>query len=87
MSLTLYFVRFALLMNFIILAIWVCLAVFPFFDSPPSTFSWSIFRDEPAKGMLQGYGLDNTFLLYGECGAMLSVGSRLERTGFQGQAR
>ena len=70
MSLTLYFVRFALLMNFIILAIWVCLTVFPFFDSPPSTFSWSIFRDEPAKDMLQGYGLDNTFLLYGECGAM-----------------
>ena len=69
-SLTLYFVRFALLMNFIILAIWVCLTVFPFFDSPPSTFSWSIFRQEPAKDMLQGYGLDNTFLLYGECGAM-----------------
>ena len=67
MSLTLYFVRFALLMNFIILAIWVCLTVFPFFDSPPSTFSWSIFRQEPAKDMLQGYGLDNTFLLYGEC--------------------
>eukprot|EP00891_Asterochloris_glomerata_P000729 jgi/Astpho2/729/fgenesh1_pg.00015_%23_12_t len=73
-SLTLYFVRFALLMNFIILAIWVCLTVFPFFDSPPSTFSWSIFRQEPAKDMLQGYGLDNTFLLYG--GYNYPVGSK-----------
>ena len=86
MSLTLYFVRFALLMNFIILAIWVCLTVFPFFDSPPSTFSWSIFKQEPAKDMLQGYGLDNTFLLYGEWGAMLPVAPSLERAGCHGQA-
>lgn len=65
-SLTLYFLRFAFIINVIMMAIWVVLTVFPFFNSPPDSFSWEIFKDTSPALMVQGYGLDNTFLLYGE---------------------
>lgn len=48
------------------MAIWVVLTVFPFLNSPPESFSWSIFTDTSPTLMVQGYGLDDTFLLYGE---------------------
>lgn len=46
-------------------AIWVIFTVFPFFNSPPESFSWEIFKETSPSLMLQGYGLDDTFLLYG----------------------
>lgn len=48
------------------LVIWVVLAVFPFFNSPPTNFSWDTFTETSPGLMLQGYGLDDTFLVYGE---------------------
>lgn len=65
-SLTLYFLRFALIINILMTAIWVIFTVFPFLTSPPTSFSWQIFTDTSPSLMLQGYGLDDTFLLYGE---------------------
>ncbi|DBA94620.1 hypothetical protein WJX77_009861 [Trebouxia sp. C0004] len=64
-SLTLYFMRFAFWLNVLMLAIWVVLAVFPFFDSPPKSFSWQLFKETSPGLMVQGYGLDDTFLVYG----------------------
>lgn len=32
---------------------------------PPTSFSWSIFRSTSPKYLLQGYGMGQTFLLYG----------------------
>ena len=37
----------------------------PFIISPPATFSWSYFKIYKPLDLLQGYGLHNTFLLYG----------------------
>lgn len=65
-SLTLYFMRFAFWLNVLMLAIWVVLAVFPFFDSPPTSFSWKLFKETSPGLMVQGYGLDDTFLVYGK---------------------
>ena len=65
-SLTLYFLRFALWINVLMLAIWGVLAVFPFFLSPPTNFSWKTFTDTSPSYMIQGYGLDDTFLVYGQ---------------------
>jgi len=65
-SLTLYFMRFAFWLNVLMLAIWVVLAVFPFFDSPPTSFSWQLFKETSPGLMVQGYGLDDTFLVYGK---------------------
>ena len=48
------------------LAIWGVLAVFPFFLSPPTNFSWKTFTDTSPSYMIQGYGLDDTFLVYGQ---------------------
>lgn len=48
------------------LTIWVILAVFPFFSSPPTSFSWELFKETSPGLMVQGYGLDYTFLVYGE---------------------
>lgn len=66
MSLTLYFLRFALWINVLMLAIWGVLAVFPFFLSPPTNFSWRTFTNTSPSYMIQGYGLDDTFLVYGQ---------------------
>lgn len=90
-SLTLYFMRFAFWLNVLMLAIWVVLAVFPFFDSPPASFSWQLFKETSPGLMVQGYGLDDTFLVYGKstwaysnkhhailnCGAIACVGCGL----------
>lgn len=48
------------------LAIWGVLAVFPFFLSPPTNFLWKVFTDTSPSYMIQGYGLDDTFLVYGQ---------------------
>ncbi len=58
--------RFAFWLNVLMLAIWVVLAVFPFFDSPPTSFSWQLFKETSPGLMVQGYGLDDTFLVYGK---------------------
>ncbi|KAK9825842.1 hypothetical protein WJX81_002239 [Elliptochloris bilobata] len=64
-SLTLYFLRFALAMNLALCLVWLACTVVPFMIWPPTTFSWAIFRDYLPLQLLQGYGLHNTFLLYG----------------------
>ncbi|CAL8467662.1 g7200 [Coccomyxa elongata] len=64
-SLTLYFLRFALGINAALFLFWLGGAVIPFIISPPATFSWSYFQTYKPLDLLQGYGLHNTFLLYG----------------------
>ena len=66
-SLTLYFMRFAMGLNAALAAFWLAGTVIPFLISPPSTFSWQYFKAYRPTDLLQGYGLHNTFLLYGEC--------------------
>lgn len=65
-SLTLYFLRFALGINVALCLFWLGGAVIPFMISPPATFSWFYFRVYKPLDLLQGYGLHNTFLLYGK---------------------
>ena len=65
MALTLYFVRFALGLNLVLLVIWVVCTVGPFFLQPPTTFRWNQVSAYRAKSIVQGYGLDNTWFLYG----------------------
>ncbi len=69
-SLTLYFLRFAMGINVAIAAFWLAGTVIPFCISPPSTFSWQYFKAYRPTDLLQGYGLHNTFLLYGRCCCM-----------------
>ncbi|EIE24638.1 hypothetical protein COCSUDRAFT_46890 [Coccomyxa subellipsoidea C-169] len=64
-SLTLYFLRFALGINAALCLFWLGGTVIPFMISPPPTFSWSYFKTYRPLDLLQGYGLHNTFLLYG----------------------
>ncbi|KAK9816511.1 hypothetical protein WJX72_001335 [[Myrmecia] bisecta] len=64
-SLTLYFLRFAVLLNCLLLALWLVFATIPFMLNPPPTFHWRIFQEYSAKQLFQGYGLDDTFFLYG----------------------
>lgn len=45
--------------------IWAILVVIPFMLQPSTSFSWSIFRSTSPKYLLQGYGMGQTFLLYG----------------------
>ena len=66
MSLTLYFLRFALGINTALCLFWLGGTVIPFMISPPPTFSWSYFKIYRPLDLLQGYGLHNTFLLYGK---------------------
>jgi hypothetical protein len=65
-SLTLYFLRYALGVNLVLCLLWIACAVVPFLLSPPATFAWSYFTVYPPLALLQGYGLHNTFLLYGD---------------------
>ena len=65
MSLTLYFLRFALATNLALCLVWLACTVVPFMIWPPGLFSWASFRDYLPLQLLQGYGLHNTFLLYG----------------------
>lgn len=65
MSLTLYFLRFALATNLALCLVWLACTVVPFMIWPPATFSWSVFHVYLPLQLLQGYGLHNTFLLYG----------------------
>lgn len=65
MSLTLYFLRFALATNLALCLVWLACTVVPFMIWPPGLFSWATFRDYLPLQLLQGYGLHNTFLLYG----------------------
>lgn len=60
------FIRFALIVNSLQLLVWLTLVVLPFLVSPPSTFSWSVFKTTKVGYLLQGQGLGSTFLLYGE---------------------
>lgn len=62
---SLSFIRFGLVVNFIQLLVWGLLVVIPFLVSPPVSFTWSAFRATNAQYLLQGFGLDSTFLLYG----------------------
>lgn len=64
-SLTLYFLRFALATNLALCLVWLACTVVPFMIWPPGLFSWASFRDYLPLQLLQGYGLHNTFLLYG----------------------
>ena len=64
-SLTLYFLRYALGVNLVLCLLWIACAVVPFLLSPPPTFAWAYFTLYPPLSLLQGYGLHNTFLLYG----------------------
>ena len=64
-SLTLYFLRFALAMNLALCLVWLACTVVPFMIWPPGLFAWASFRDYLPLQLLQGYGLHNTFLLYG----------------------
>ena len=66
MSLTLYFLRFSMGINAAIAAFWLGGTVIPFIISPPSSFSWAYFKAYRPTDLLQGYGLHNTFLLYGK---------------------
>jgi len=64
-SLTLYFLRFALALNVALSLAWLACTVVPFMIWPPRLFSWAIFHDYLPLQLLQGYGLHDTFLLYG----------------------
>jgi len=64
-SLTLYFIRFALGMNTALLLIWAVLVLGPFAMQAPATFRWTQIQSFSVAAVAQGYGMDNTFLLYG----------------------
>ena len=66
-SMAIMFLRSALLLTCLLFILWFCCVAVPFIIWPPSTFSWSIFRSSSASALVQGYGLDDTFLLYGGC--------------------
>jgi hypothetical protein len=69
-SLTLYFLRFALGINTALCLFWLGGTIIPFMISPPTTFSWSYFKAYKPLDLLQGYGLHNTFLFYGKQSAI-----------------
>ena len=60
-----YFLRYVLFVNCGLFVMWLAAVIIPFLLSPPTTFAWSYFTTYPALSLLQGYGLHNTFLLYG----------------------
>ena len=64
-ALTLYFIRFALGLNLVLLAIWAVCAVGPFLAQLPTTFRWDQVEDHSAASFVQGYSLDSSFFLYG----------------------
>lgn len=76
MALTLSFIRFALFMNVGLLVLWVLIVVMPFWVKPPVTFRWDQLRAYSAQQVVQGFGLDNTFFLYGA----KSSGSETDKT-------
>ena len=65
-ALTLVFLRFALLMNLVLLVLWLLLVVMPFWAKPPVTFRWNQISSYSVKLVIQGYGLDSSFIVYGE---------------------
>lgn len=65
MALTLCFVRFALYLNLTLSLLWLVLTVIPFLVRPPVTFRWNQFGAYSAKNVIKGFGLDNSFLVYG----------------------
>lgn len=62
---TLCLIRFAFVMNLLLLLLWLLLVVLPFLVKPPVTFRWGQLTAYSAKSVVQGHGLDNTFFLYG----------------------
>ena len=64
-ALTLYFVRFALGLNLLLLAIWAVCTVGPFILQTPTTFRRNQISAYSARSIVQGYGLDNSWFLYG----------------------
>ena len=52
-------------MNLLLLLLWLLVVVLPFWVKPPVTFRWNQFTAYSAKNIVQGFGLDNTFFLYG----------------------
>ncbi|KAK9826687.1 hypothetical protein WJX74_010146 [Apatococcus lobatus] len=64
-SMAIMFLRSALLLTSLLFILWFCCTAIPFIIWPPAAFSWSIFRSSSASNLVQGYGLDDTFLLYG----------------------
>ena len=64
-SLTLYFIRFGLGLNLALLLIWAVLVLGPFLLHAPPTFRWDQIESYSIKAVAQGFGMDNTFLLYG----------------------
>ena len=65
-ALTLCFVRFALYINLVLALMWLLLAVVPFWVRPPPTFRWGQLEAYSAKNIAKGFGMDNSFLVYGE---------------------
>ena len=65
MALTLYYIRFALGLNLLLLAIWAVCTVGPFFLQPPTTFRWNQISAYSAAAVVQGYGLDSSWFVYG----------------------
>ena len=74
-SLTLYFLRFALATNLALCLVWLACTVVPFMIWPPALFSWASFQDYLPLQLLQGYGLHNTFLLYGAASTSSALGA------------
>ncbi|KAK9909956.1 hypothetical protein WJX75_010045 [Coccomyxa subellipsoidea] len=75
-SLTLYFLRFALGINTALCLFWLGGTIIPFMISPPTTFSWSYFKAYKPLDLLQGYGLHNTFLFYGGYNYGANIGGK-----------
>jgi hypothetical protein len=64
-AITLCLIRFAFVMNLLLLLLWLLVVVLPFWVKPPVTFRWRQLTAYSAKSVVQGHGLDNTFFLYG----------------------
>ena len=52
-------------MNLALAALWLLLAVAPFWARPPPTFRWGQLTEYSAKDIAEGFGFDNSFLVYG----------------------
>lgn len=72
-----HFIQFCLGLNFLQSIVWAILVVIPFMLQPPTSFSWSLFRNSSPKYLLQGYGIGQTFLLYGMSSASLAYKAKL----------
>ena len=61
----LHYIQFGLALNCLQFLVWAILVVIPFLLRPPIAFEWPLFREAGALNLLAGYGMGQTFLLYG----------------------